>query len=372
MLRCFLLIAVAALAAAADGAVSLLDGGDARGQLAMSSDAVTVAGKRVALADCDALDLPGERPLALDEPGQGVWLADGSWLPATGLEPGATPDSLKISGPLGDLEVPLTAVRGWAASVLPTESGKPDLVIGPAGPVAGRVVGLVAGGLRLATDLDPEPVTIPLSTVIACRIDQAVKAATGLTLAWRIRADRPALRLRPGVVPGLVAAPAVKLAGWDLSALAGARLRVDGGRRVWLSDLRPDKVTETGAFGVVWPWRRDTDLDGGPLVLGGILHAKGISVHSAASLVWRLDGAYARFSALVGIADLVAPEGDCLAQLVVDGKAVWSQRLRGGSRPLPVTLELPGAKLIELRIDTGERYDIGDHVALGSAFLVRK
>jgi hypothetical protein len=140
---------------------------------------------------------------------------------------------------------------------------------------------------------------------------------------------------------------------------------------VWLSDLKPATVEETGSFGVTWPWKRDADLDGAPLRLGGSLHAKGLTVHSRARLAWSLDGGYVRFSATIGISDTVTPEGDCVAALVADGKEVWTHRLRGGDRPVAVDLPLAGVRGFELRVVEGERFDIGDHVSLGSAWLAQ-
>jgi hypothetical protein len=155
------------------------------------------------------------------------------------------------------------------------------------------------------------------------------------------------------------------------AALKAMRLRIAGGRRVYLSDLEPVKREETGAFGVVWPFQRGKNLDGSPLRLGGVRYEHGIAVHSQARLGWALDGAYTQFRATIGIADIVADQGDCAASLLVDDKVVWSRSsVRGGEKPQVVDLDLTNAQRLELRVDYGARYDIADHLVLADAFLI--
>jgi hypothetical protein len=166
----------------------------------------------------------------------------------------------------------------------------------------------------------------------------------------------------------LAAAPQLAIG----KALLPARLRLEGGRRVYLSETTPDQVVEEGAFGVVWPWSRDRNLDGSPLRLGGVRYDRGIVVHSKARLVWNLNGCYTRLHALVGIADIVADQGDCAASLIADGKELWHRdSVKGGDKPIPLDLDLSGVRRLELHVDYGARYDIGDHLALADSYLVK-
>ena len=170
-------------------------------------------------------------------------------------------------------------------------------------------------------------------------------------------------------VPALAAMPAVRL---DPAALGGLALRVEGGHRAYLSDLPLAEVRDEGLFGVVWPHRLDRAIAGGPIRVGGLRHAKGVAVHSVARLGWDLGGGYARLRALAGIDDAVAPEGDLVAVLEGDGRELWRARIRGGERPLPLDLDVSGVKRLTLRVDAGERHDIGDHLDLADAWLVRR
>ena len=330
-------------------------------------DRLIVGSQALQLADCDWLELgTAAVPPATAAPRFGIWLTDGSWLPATAMA--AVGDAIRATTPFGLHDVPLTRIAGWGNhEVAPAADGL-DRVLVASGPLDGRVRGLMNGKLLVATSLDPEPLAFELGEVQGLRLAQSARAADGLSL-WAVSdVLRPPTRLQVRGAQIVLAASGQPVTGELLPTL---RLRVSGGRRQWLSDLTPAQVVEQGAFDVVWPWRRDTDLDGGPLLLGGVRQTKGLTVHSAAAITWRLDGAYLRLRTQLGIADVVAPEGDLLATFRGDGQQLWQGRVRGG-QPIQV-LDLPLAGIAELRLEValGERFDIGDHLMLGDAYLVR-
>lgn len=347
--------------------VTPLEGDPISGEgLTWGDGKVTLAGKSYALADCDRiLDGAGE-PSRLP---RGLWLADGSWLPITGVKAAAQDDRLLVDGPLGTWELPLAAVAGWGAQLLERPTDGRDRLLLASGPLDGRILGITKGKLRIATGLDPIPVEIDPGDIAGARIAGPTQTPdpTQAILLATLDGERPALRLR-------ATATGLRLAGVDLpvktAALGGLTLLVDGPRRTYLSSLTPAEVHEEGAFGTVWPWQRDSNLDGSPLRLGGVRQARGLSVHSAARLVWNLGGRYRRLHALAGIADAAAPEGDCPVTLRADGKIVWQYRLRGGESPRQVQVDLTGVQRLELGIELGERYDIGDHVVLADAWLL--
>lgn len=320
------------------------------------------------LVDLDSVVL-GNGPVPLASGTLGVQLVDGSWLPAEAVVAGSKPDHLLVRGPFGTLELPLEAVAGWGDPPPPAPE-RDDAILVESGLLAGRVNGLRNGTLTFLSALDPEPLALPLDEIRGARLGNPVRQPNGLRLRATTDPGRPGLDL---VVAGdglaLAAVPAVRLDSATLGALV---LRVEGGRRVYLSDLAPASTREDGLFGVVWPSTRDRALDGGPLRLGGVLRAKGLVVHSAATLGWKLGGGYVRLRAEVGISDSVAPEGDCVAVLRGDGRELWRARVRGGEPIRRLDLDLAGIALLELAVETGERYDIGDHLVLADAQLIRK
>ncbi len=314
------------------------------------------------LADLDRIVLGSAD---LPKAATGVWLADGSWLPSDALRAEGS-DRLRIIGPLGDVVVPLAAVRGWGPTEPPP--GTQDRLVLGGGPVEGQVAGLSAEGiLSIRTALDPEPIRVPLAEVAAAALRVPALAPVRPALLAALADDRPPVRLVPGPT-GLTLA-----VGGSTVAVPAVELVVDGPRRTWLSSLNPAEVRDEGAFGVVWPWQRDTDLRGGPLRLGGRRFASGVSVHSAATLSWDLAGGYLRLRSQVGIADLVGTEGDADVSVLVDGQERWHERrLRGGEHPRVLDLDLTGARRLTLVVALGERHDIGDHVTLAGAYLVRR
>jgi hypothetical protein len=308
----------------------------------------------------------------------GLWLADGSWLPVSTLGPAASDDAIQVTSQLGALTLPLASLRGWSAGPeLPgaRDGTDTDVVQLDSGVVNGRVDGLRAGKLVLRSDLDPnKPLELAIEQIRALRLNVPLRPAKGMRLSVSLSDAHAALRVVVGASGSyeqalcLAAAPQLAVG----KALLPARLRLEGGRRVYLSETTPDQVVEEGAFGVVWPWSRDRNLDGSPLKLGGVRYDRGIVVHSKALLVWNLNGGYTRLHALVGIADIVADQGDCAASLVADGKELWHRdSVKGGDKPIVLDLDLTGVRRLELHVDYGARYDIGDHLALADSYLVK-
>ena len=108
-------------------------------------------------------------------------------------------------------------------------------------------------------------------------------------------------------------------------------------------------------------------------ILGGKRHQRGVVIHSKAELEWPLDGAYTTFSCELGIVDLLGREGDYSVRILGDGKVLWEeQSVRGGQDPRQLSLAVDGIKTLRVEIGYGARYDIGDHLALANAWLLKK
>jgi hypothetical protein len=89
-------------------------------------------------------------------------------------------------------------------------------------------------------------------------------------------------------------------------------------------------------------------------------------------LRWNLAHAYVRLRALAGIADSFADQGDCAASLVADTKVLWRREsVKGHDKPIVLDLDLSGVETLELHVDYGARYDIGDHFVLADSYLVK-
>ncbi len=180
-------------------------------------------------------------------------------------------------------------------------------------------------------------------------------------------------------------------------------------RAVYLSNLKPAEYRQTPFLDLPWPYRPDRNVTGGMLRCGGRLFMKGIGVHSAARLVYDLSrgpqaGAeegsrfkvqgsrflspeipkslnpqipkppnhFRRFQSLIGIDDSTAGRGSVIFRVLVDGQERFaSPILRGGDAPLPVSVDLRGAKKLELLVDYADRADVLDHADWLDARLTR-
>src|SRR4029078_4451938 len=78
---------------------------------------------------------------------------------------------------------------------------------------------------------------------------------------------------------------------------------------IYLSDLDKADYRAVPYLSVKWPFTRDRDVLGEPIVVRGNRYPKGIGLHSAARLTYRLDGDYRRFDSSVAIDDSAKGRG---------------------------------------------------------------
>ena len=155
-----------------------------------------------------------------------------------------------------------------------------------------------------------------------------------------------------------------------------AALYVYQGRAVYLSDLKPLRYEYTSFLPTALPggYVADGSFGGRDLRLGGNTHDKGLGMHSAGRLTYDLSGDYRRFEALVGLDDRDGRRGSVRVRVLVDGKpkdAGADRELTGGSEPLPLRVDVTGAKELTLVVEFGRAGDVEDHVNWADARLVR-
>jgi hypothetical protein len=170
------------------------------------------------------------------------------------------------------------------------------------------------------------------------------------------------------------------LGGLDLMVRLDAvsLVRVANGRVLFLGDLEPERVDERHlieGLPFIWKWRRDADVFGGPLSLGGRKYARGLGVAAFTDLTYRLDGRYSTFKADIGICDGTAGGGKTAFRVLVDGKGVFdtgSSPLSKGSLPKAVSVDVSGGKVLQLIVDFGpDGSDLGDIGGWGDARLIK-
>lgn len=223
--------------------------------------------------------------------------------------------------------------------------------------VGGRVTPLDLG--RIQALVMPPRVEKPQRTGTVVLAD--LGGGERLTGVWQgIAGDIVRLRLDWGAVA-------------EIPVASIARLEVKNGRLVYLSDLEPAEARQTPYFDGEHPYRRDESVTGGMLRLGGRTFSRGLGTQSRTELTYLVRGEYARFKAILGIDDSVGASGSVVFRVYGDDRRLYESPLvRGGDRPIPISLDLTGVLLLRLEVDYGDEGDAADLADWVDASLLRK
>jgi hypothetical protein len=156
----------------------------------------------------------------------------------------------------------------------------------------------------------------------------------------------------------------------ELSRLAG--LQPLGGRVAYLADLTPDRYRHVPYLALAWPYRTDRTVTGGWLRAGGRLYLKGIGVHSGSQLDYALRDPYRRFQAELAVDDETGGRGSVRFRVLLDGVPKYeSPPVTGRARPRSISVDLSGAKRLELLVDYAGHADQMGRADWLNARLVR-
>jgi len=323
------------------------------------------------------------------EPGRGplVVLADGGLLAADVLQ--ADQERLRADAALfGPVELPLEWIAGAVFLAPPDRQARDRLLerVASAGGHSDRVTlangDEISGRLEairhdaLSVQTDGGPLKIEMHRVRAVTFNPAL----------RPRVDRRGLRAWAGFSDGsrLVAdqlivegeSLRITLAGgltWTTAAEELTCLVPLGGRVTYLSDLKANEYRHVPFLELPWPnYGTDRNVTGGLLRSGGRLYLKGLGMHSASRLTYLLAEPYSRFQAALAIDDQTGGRGSVRFRVYVDGRQQYASPIvRGGSAPLPIEVDISGAKRLDLIVDYADRADELDHANWLGARLVR-
>ncbi len=172
---------------------------------------------------------------------------------------------------------------------------------------------------------------------------------------------------------------------WQWSIPNLKRLELASTNVIYLSDLEPERVVWEPYFPSgrledsvrrLFEPQRDISLSGGPLELvmqdgRRRTFAKGLSIHSRTELVYRLPELFDRFHATAGIDAATRGIGQVELTIEGDGKSLWSAVVTGSGPPTEIDLPLKGVRRLTVRVDYGDDLDIGDHLDLCDAKLIK-
>jgi hypothetical protein len=321
--------------------------------------------------------------------GPAVVLADGGLLLAAPTQ--LDKQSLTAESDLiGGIRLPLEQVAGLVFR-LPADrrqrdaildrvaeaAGESDRVLLANGDeIAGTIAGLADGTIQLNTTTGPTTVAVDRAAAIVFNPALRRTAENHGLRAWVGLADGSLFLAAKLSTPGDKKTMRITLATgqeYTIDTTHVVFLQPLGGRVVFLSDLRPAEYRHVPFLDLAWNYRDDRNVAGGRLRCGESLYLKGIGVHSSARLTYTLDEPYERFQAELGIDDATAGGGSVRYRIFVDGKNKFtSEIVRGGMKPVPVSVDLAGAKRLDLVVDFADRADQLDHANWLDARLIRE
>jgi NPCBM/NEW2 domain len=150
------------------------------------------------------------------------------------------------------------------------------------------------------------------------------------------------------------------------------RIESAGGAMVYLGELKPSGRKSEAAVGPVRMPRVNRCANGDPLRLDGKARELGIGMRARSELSYKLDGKWKRFRALIGL-DTVAARASRGAIFVVrvDGKKVFEKKVAPGQKSVEIDVVLKGARTLQLVLEAGDGFEIGDYGNWVDARLLR-
>jgi len=153
-----------------------------------------------------------------------------------------------------------------------------------------------------------------------------------------------------------------------------ARLDYTKGRQEYVSDLEPSKmVAKSNLDDEPYPWFvfKDSNLNKGPLTLGGTTYYKGLAIKPHVELTYDLKGEYVEFECVVGIDDNVSALGATTLVIERDGKEIKRLTISSDDKKRfqTVLLNIKDAQRLRFIVQAEGDFDTSRHLDLADAKL---
>ncbi len=134
-----------------------------------------------------------------------------------------------------------------------------------------------------------------------------------------------------------------------------AKLDYSKGKLTFLSDidLARTKLVQV-AYLDLKEFKRDLNVEGGPIRLAGKKYEKGLSMHARTEVTFDLDGEYREFKALAGVDDNVT-QGNIdpvVLRIEGDGKELLTLNITQKGGPKPVALNIKDVQKLRVIVDS--------------------
>jgi hypothetical protein len=174
-----------------------------------------------------------------------------------------------------------------------------------------------------------------------------------------------------------IAALSLTLEGANVGDIVALQ-SMTGERLAYLSDLNPASFRHVPYLSIEWPYKRDRNVRGDILVVGRNRYLKGVGMHSAGRLTYSLDAAagWRRFETSIAVDDSTDGRGSVTFSVYVQRGGQWQSAytsgiVRGGEKPIDVSIDVSGATGLTLTADYAERGDELDHADWLDSRLVK-
>lgn len=194
--------------------------------------------------------------------------------------------------------------------------------------------------------------------------------------AWSLKT----LELAEGRLRGT----AVGGAAIDIPLEAVGKIDYSVGNVLLLAEMEPDTgggdpavslqpSAMTFKFGRVFGVRAGPPLGTTRFQIDGKTYGGGLSLHSPASLVYRVPEGFRWLRAVAGVDDSVVVPGHFDLVVLGDGKELFRHKFQGADQrgPVPLDLEIAGVRRITIVLDPADGQDIGDQLDLCEARLTK-
>jgi len=168
--------------------------------------------------------------------------------------------------------------------------------------------------------------------------------------------------LVPDLQPGKTYKIGVETVWWDGSSSDAVEVEhtVVAPDVQHMADLEPLSIKQN------WKMlQRNRSVNGNPLSVAGVRAEKGLGTHAESRLVYRICRSYDRFEARVGIDDETStPEKlpEATFEVWGDGRRLWhSEPVHAGQPAAPVSVDVSGVEVLELRVGRGSDGPDNDH-----------
>ena len=154
-------------------------------------------------------------------------------------------------------------------------------------------------------------------------------------------------------------------------------IRPNSEQVTYLSTLKPLGYKHIPLLTLDWPYGSDQNVLGGRLRTGSAVYTRGVGMHPISRLAYDLDGKYRRLEAELALDTAAGLRGSVSFKVLVErasnqwATAYESPVIRGGDKPVPISVDVKSARRIALIVDYADRADEQDHANWLMARLIR-